>query len=90
VPTGTSESGHGTGRRAGKNIGRLALRRFGVAELDRIRLLPCGNIVFVFGRKSVKARMKNLCAEERREIARNATKIRWSRPKSKKTKVRAG
>jgi hypothetical protein len=38
------------------------------------------------GRKSVKARMKKLAPEERRQIARKAAKARWSKRKKGKAK----
>jgi flagellar motor switch protein FliG len=43
------------------------------------------------GRKSAKARMKNLSPEERQRIARKAAKARWAKAKGrKKLKSRAG
>jgi hypothetical protein len=39
-------------------------------------------------RKSVKARMRNLSPEKRREIARNAAKARWEKPKKRKKATR--
>jgi hypothetical protein len=42
-------------------------------------------------RKSLRARMRNLSAKERQEIARNAAKARWAkRRKRKKVKRGAG
>jgi hypothetical protein len=43
------------------------------------------------GRKSVKARMQKVSAEQRRTIARNAVKARWAKSKArKKGKRRTG
>ncbi len=41
------------------------------------------------GRKSVKARMKNVSAKRRKEIARDAANARWTKQRQKKT-VKAG
>jgi hypothetical protein len=38
------------------------------------------------GRKSVKARMKQLSAKQRKEIASNAAKVRWAKTKKKAKK----
>ena len=42
------------------------------------------------GRKSVKARLKQLSAKERQEIARNAAKARWEQKRRKKVKHKTG
>jgi len=78
----------------GAELARLAFLQCLAVEHDKMTCVISNSLRKYFsamGRKSVKARMKKLSAEERRKIARNAAKARWAKPRSrKKGKRRTG